>query len=279
MSTLRSKQHVPARMLAVLVTALLATSLAAAQAPTQAPAQVPAQEQEQAAAITLPAAEQLLDAYVEAIGGTNAFAKIESLASTGSMTIEPLGLKGSLSIYQARPDRSSMTFVCPAIGTVRSGAGNGIAWEMTDIMGPRLLKGEEQRFALQTSAIDGLVAWRDQFASVETVGSEEVDGSPCWRLLMTTSSGEEQTWYLDKESHLLRKLELELASALGTIQATLVLDDYRDVGGVLIPHHSTSAAMGQAMVATVDSVEVNTSIDEAFLAPPPEITELLKAGS
>jgi hypothetical protein len=234
---------------------------------------LPAAAQDQAA---LPAAEHLLNAYVEAMGGADAYAEIKTLASTGTMVIDPLGLTGSLSVAQARPDQLAMTFFSEAIGSLRSGVDHGIAWEASDIMGPRILQGEERRFALQTAAIDGLVAWRDMFTSAETVGSAEVDGTPCWTLRMTTSTGDEQTWFLDRKSQVLRKIELDLETALGVIGVSMVLDDYREVGGVLIPYRTVSAAQGQQMVITIDSIEVNTELDDATFEPPPEIEELLE---
>ena len=58
------------------------------------------------AADDLPKAETILDKSVEATGGKAAFEKTHNMVITGSMELAAAGIKGSMVITKAEPDKS-----------------------------------------------------------------------------------------------------------------------------------------------------------------------------
>src|SRR5262245_12071015 len=55
--------------------------------------------------VDLPAAETILDAYVEATGGKKAYEKLKTRTAKGTFEIASLGVKGKIQTWQQAPDK------------------------------------------------------------------------------------------------------------------------------------------------------------------------------
>jgi hypothetical protein len=242
---------------ALLLTALLAGAFAVAQ--------------ETAA----PTAEAILDANAAAMGGAAAYARIRTSVVRGTLEMVGMGISGSVTLYSARPASSMVLFEAEALGKIRSGTDGRLAWELSDLQGPRLLEGAERAYALRSALFDAPVRWRELYPKVELLGSEAVDGAPCWKLRLQPSDGDPETWYVDQTSHLLVKATMTLTHAMGEIPVECTFGDYRPVDGVLLPFRSTQKMLTQEMRTVVSSVETNVEIPAAVFALPAEVRALL----
>ena len=54
--------------------------------------------------------------------------------------------------------------------------------------------------------------------------------------LAASDGGPDETRYYAEESGLLVETDVDLDLPMGTITMKLLVDDYRDVGGILLPH-------------------------------------------
>jgi len=226
----------------------------------------------------LPAAEQLLSFWVEQLGGAEQAAKITTMVSTGQMTIAGAGITGALEIVQAAPNRSKVSIDIDGMGRIISGTDGEIAWELTDIMGPRLLEGEEKEYAIRSSALSMQLLWRDYYQQAQTVGVAPCGEGQCYLVEMTPTTGGVETWWLEQSSGMLTRVELVLKTVMGEMPVTMSFDDYREVaGGVKVAFASTVETMGQKNQVTITDVAVNQKLDEGVFDPPPEVQALLGA--
>jgi hypothetical protein len=224
---------------------------------------------------SLPAAEVLLAKHVEAQGGADAFSELRSAVSKGTMELVGLGISGKLTLYQTRPASSLTVFEAQALGTIRSGTNGEIAWEYSDLQGPRLYEGAEKAFALREAVLDGSAKWRDLFSKYETVGIDTVGEKSCYRLVMTPKEGSPETWCLDVESKLLVKMDMKLDTAMGQIPVETTFSDYREVDGIKSPFRVSQKVMAQEMLIVLESVEYNPELDLNLFELPDEIKSLL----
>jgi len=67
-----------------------------------------------------PTLEQILDKYVEALGGRAALAKVNSRASKGTFTSINLKTKGSLEIYAKAPNKWLMVLLAQGYGNLQA---------------------------------------------------------------------------------------------------------------------------------------------------------------
>ena len=105
-----------------------------------------------------------------------------------------------------------------------------------------------------------LDSWREFYTSAKTLGSEDVNGKPAWKVEMMPKEGKPETMYFDKESGLLVRSSEVVAMAMGDIPVESELSDYRTVEGIKTPFTMTQKAMGQVMVMHFEKVSFNSEI-------------------
>jgi hypothetical protein len=227
-----------------------------------------------AAAQELPPAEQLVQRYVQAIGGRDAVLAQRTSRTRGTFAMPAAGLSGELEVVMAPPGRMSTTVEIPGLGTIRSGYDGTVGWSVDPMMGARLMTGAELD-ALREQA-NPLMAVRDAslFRGMETVRRHEMGGQPCWEVRATTVGGREILDCYHVETGLLVAQTSTSESPMGSMQATNHFSEYREFGGVLLPTRMTQEAMGMQQVMTITSVEFD-GVDAADLEPPAEIHALM----
>jgi outer membrane lipoprotein-sorting protein len=149
---------------------------------------------------------------------------------------------------------------------------------MSVMQGASVKEGEELERALFDAVFNPELYWRDRYTSVDVEALEEIDGTPCYRLVLTPAVGDTITAYLDAETWLTVKTETVSNSDAGSVSVVTDLSDYREVDGVSVPFSIRLLLMGaQELTTTMDSVEFNVEIPEGTFDVPGEIQELIAA--
>jgi photosynthetic reaction center cytochrome c subunit len=215
---------------------------------------------------SLPAAEQLLDKYLAAVGGGEALQKITSRVQKGTLTAFG-GQHFPMDVYSKAPDKrfsvmhlqggDSVTafngkqgwLSVPGRVHMMSAAENDAARIDADLYFPAHVKTLYQKFRVDAGEkIDGHETYL-------VVGRNE--GQPPLRL------------YLDKESGLLLRLIRYADTALGLNPTQIDYSDYRDANGVKMPFRWTLARPGNRFTIQVEQVQQNVPVDDAKFVPPP----------
>ncbi len=228
------------------------------------------------AADELPKADSILDKYVEVTGGKAAYAKIHTEVTTGTMEMSAMGLKGSMVIYAAEPDKQLAEITFEGIGKIQEGSDGDVAWSLSAMQGPRVKEGDEKAAALEQARFHGEARWRDVYPKAETIGVEQVDGKDCYKISLTRKSGTPQTHWYDKQTNLLVKVSSTVKTAMGELSSETFPTDYRKEGELLLPHKIKLNAAGQDLLITIDKVQQNTDIAKDKFELPAEIKALLK---
>ncbi len=213
-----------------------------------------------------PAADQLLDKYLVAVGGAEALQKISSRVQKGTL-IAFGGRHFPVDVYSKAPDKrfsvmhlqggDSVTafdgkqgwLSVPGHVHMMSAAENDAARIDADLYLPAHLKTLCQKFSVDAGEkIDG----RDTYL---VVGRTE--GEPPLRL------------YLDKESGLLLRLVRYGETPLGRNPAQIEYSDYREANGVKVPFRWTLARPGNRFTIQIEQLQQNVPVDDAKFAPPP----------
>lgn len=225
------------------------------------------------AADDLPKADIILDKAIEVTGGKAAYQKVHSKIESGSMEIN--GMKGTSTMYKAEPDKAYTEIVFEGLGKMQDGSNGKVAWSNSAIQGPHVKEGDEKEMALLMNRMDAELNWRDLFSKTETVGSENVEGKDCYKVVLTPKTGKPMTQYFDKQSGLMVKVVMTLKGPMGEITAETLADDYRKDGDILSPHKMTEKAMGQQIVITINKIEYNAEIPASRFDIPEEVQALL----
>jgi hypothetical protein len=223
----------------------------------------------------LPTAESILDRYIEVTGGKDAYLKLKTEISTGTLEMTAQGIKGTLTRYAADPDKSYTALDLQGVGVIETGTLGGLAWEKSAILGPRVINGEEKAQALREGAFNAELNWRKLYTKVETAGVEMLDGEECYKVILTPAEGKPETTYYQKKSGLAVKTTTVLVSQMGEVPVEAVIGDYREFGGILVASKVTQKAAGQEVTRTIRGIQVNPRIPDDRFEPPAEIKALL----
>ncbi|HEX2204852.1 MAG TPA: hypothetical protein VHG91_16200 [Longimicrobium sp.] len=226
-----------------------------------------------ASAQELPPAKQIVDRYVEAIGGRAALAKLNTRHSVVEMSMPAMGMSMTVEMFQARPNKMFSRMEMQGM-SFTSGYDGQVAWSNNPMQGPRLLEGAEMAQTLQQADFDASMDYAKSFPTMETVGRREVAGRPCWNVRMVHTSGIEMHNCYDVDSGLLIGASAKQVSAMGEVEANLVFSDYQVFDGVRMATKTTTSMMGQEMTATLKSV-THGPVDPAVFELPAEIKALV----
>jgi Protein of unknown function (DUF620) len=224
----------------------------------------------------LPSVDSIYSHFVAATGGKAAYEARHALIEHATIDFAKQGLKGSLTIYEAAPDKYLAFTELPGIGKIATGSNGAVAWENTVLQGPRIKQGAERADALRDGAFNPFLSWQKLYAKAETTGTETVEGHDCYKIVLTPSEGKPMTEFYDKKSGLMIKTMATVTAQMGDVNAEVLYDDYRkDSDGVLSPHRRVERAAQQEVVIQIDSVEVNPDLPKDRFDLPAEIQALL----
>jgi hypothetical protein len=223
----------------------------------------------------LPSAESLMDRFVEVTGGQKAYAARKSEVAHGTVEIPAAGVKGTIVRYTAAPDLYYLKMEIAGVGSVLTGAKAGIAWEQSDLMGPRVKSGNERAEALREARFNAPAAWRELYPKAETLGEETVSGEDCYKISLTPTEGSAEKWFFSKKTGLAVKIAMVASSPMGDVDAESLFSDYKNFGGILTPTKFIERSAGQEIILTIQSMEINTEIPLSQFDFPEGISALL----
>jgi len=225
----------------------------------------------------LPSGEELMDKSSVASGGDVVADDIENFTVRGKMTVQNMGMSGSIAMYMAKPNRAYMVFELPGLEKLQRGWNGDVGWETSIMQGPRLLGGSELASFLRDVDFEAQLDWRRMYKSATCTGEQDVDGKACYVVDLVTQTGDEMTMMIDQETYLPAGMKMTTETQYGEITADILFKEYKSFRGMVMPVITETSAAGQTMVLTIDSVKMNEELDESLFAMPKEIQALVEA--
>ena len=151
-----------------------------------------------------------------------------------------------------------------------------IGWAVMPVMGkkePEKMSDDMLKDIKEEADFDGaLIDSKAKGNTVEYLGKVDVEGSPAYKLKVTTKYGNESIDYLDADSYLVIKTEGKRKIQGQEMETESVIGDYKEVNGVMYPHsmqsHRKGAPEGQGQSITVEKYEINAKVDNAVFKMP-----------
>jgi hypothetical protein len=220
-----------------------------------------------------PSGESLLQLSIDKSGGAEAYARAKNMTASGTVEMPAQNITGTIAIFE-EGEKSYMAMDIAGIGKIEGGFDGETAWENSALQGPRILEGEEKVEAKRAARLSLLTDWRNDYKSARTVGSEDVDGKPAWKVEMTPKEGKPETFYFDRDSGLLVRIAAVRSTPLGDVATQSTMSDFRSVDGILTPFTQTETAMNQSIVTHLKSVSYNVPLPKDRFDLPASIKSL-----
>ena len=221
---------------------------------------------------SLPAAEEILDRYIEVTGGKKAYASLTNILSKGVFEAIGTTMRGSYTAYEAQPNKTRTIFEFDDGNKDEQGTIGDTVWARSTKDGPSLREGEEKAIALREATFNSILSWRKLYRKAECAGMEKIGEKTCYKIVLTPPSGGPLTQFFDIESGFLVKSFITLKSPNGDILAENLYDDFREANvKILFPHRLAYRVGSQVIVVLLNSVRCNVDIAWYRFDPPPEI--------
>jgi hypothetical protein len=224
-----------------------------------------------------PSGESIMDKYVDATGGKAAYEKIRNRVMEMTLDIPAAGLKGKMTVYSARPNLTYAVTDLDQMGKSERGTDGKVAWEISQMMGPRVMDGDEAAITLREGNFDTDVNWRKHYTEVKCIGEESVNETACYRVVLTPTEGPAETRFFDKATGLVVKSEMTLKTQMGAVPIESFVSEYREVDGIQVPH-KVRQVVGrlQEINIQIESIKHNQDIPEEKFKLPEVIRQLVE---
>ena len=252
----------------IVVYALLLTAPAGAALAQEKPQPAKAPEAAAKATTAEPTVDQILDKYVEAIGGRKAIEKITSRVTTGTFEISTMGLKGEMEIYAKAPNKALTIQNLSGVGEIRDGYDGKIAWSQNPMMGLREKSGAELAAIVRASDIHAPIKTRQLYSRLELKGKEKVGNRETYVIMATPTEGAPVKMYFDMQTGLIARTDTDIDTPQGQFRIENTMDDYREVDGVKIAFTMRQESSVASAVIKVTEVKHNVAIDDSKFTKP-----------
>jgi len=229
---------------------------------------------EQAAPLELPSPESLFERNLEVSNYATAIEGLENLTVHSTMRIPAAGIEGEMTTRWMLPNHILVEQNIPGIGAGKVGYNGEVAWSSDNMMGPRLIEGQELEELLMDSQLDSELKYKYWYPEMRTVGLVDFRGQQAYQVDATTSFGRKDTKYFDAESGFNIGASHEVQSPLGAMTMTIVFSQWGDIDGMTMPK-LTLIETGPVTIETeILSLERNGELADTLFELPPEIQEL-----
>ena len=213
----------------------------------------------------LPSVNEILNRYVQALGGAPALQKITSRSAKGSR----IGADGVLvpeEVHQKAPDK--MLTVTSYPNVVFSNGFNGTAaWGHSSREGATPLP-EQLVVQLKRDAVFYKeLKFQELYSSFTVIGKDRVHEADAYVIQAKPVEGPVEKLFFDVRTGLLVRRYLETDTGLGKLPLQTDYEDYRDVDGIKQPFLIRWSMPGRSWGRKIDEIKQNVQLEDAKFNP------------
>ncbi|GIU81572.1 MAG: hypothetical protein D6687_07900 [Acidobacteria bacterium] len=231
-------------------------------------AQPKADKESSASKQKLPTAKEILEKYVQALGGREAYLKIKTKIAKGEVEFSPLGIKGTIESYTLEPNKSYTKMNLQGLGEFIDVFDGVNSWTVDPITGNRKKEGDE----LEQTKIEALlhkdIKLESIYSGFEVKGIEKINSSEAYAVVATRGKLPVNIFYFDTKTGLLVAQEGTLVTPQGKMPTKSLISDWREIQGVKVPFQTMLITPQFQMLIKFTSVEFNKEIDPKLFEAP-----------
>jgi hypothetical protein len=216
---------------------------------------------------TLPTAAQVVDKYIQAIGGRAAAEGLKTRVMKGSI-IGSDGKPIPFEVHLQAPDKV-LTIISGPQGPVTQALNGKSGWFKSAKETRELRPNEVARFRATAQGFEA-VQVREAAANMKVAGREKVGDRDAYVIIWPTDERHTQRLFFDTQTGLLLRAVTYTMSALGPIPSQVDFEDYRDVSGVKLPFTIRQSSVDARSDTTRKFTEIQAGVpaNDAQFNPP-----------
>lgn len=216
----------------------------------------------------MPTADQIIEKYVQAIGGKAAIEKVTSRVTKGTIEIPAMGANGTTESYAKAPNKFVNVADISGLGAFQQGYTGTVAWSQDPFSGLRDLTGAELSMVKREAELHGDLKIKEHYPKLVVKGKEKVGEREAYVLEGTTAEGSIEKLYFDTQTGLILRKDSEVDSPMGKVPTEFYLEDYREVDGLKMPFTIRQSNPNVTFTIKITDVKHNVAIDDAKFNKP-----------
>jgi hypothetical protein len=215
--------------------------------------------------------DEVIVKNVQAHGGADKLKSVRSRRTTAKLSQG--SFRADFRQENKRADKVREEVIIQGLAQVQAYDGK-TGWQISPFGGrkdPELLSQDDLKSLVVDADIDGpLVDYKEKGHKAELVGHDSVEGTDCFKIKLSMKNGDVRYYYLDADSFLELKLEIQTTIRGALQENELYYGDYEQVNGIYYPFAVEQAQKGSASRAqiTVEKIEQNIPLEDAHFTMP-----------
>ncbi len=232
----------------------------------------PAGLDEEAPPANLPSVDQILDKYVQAVGGMKAIQEVRSRIEQGKVTFGPRQFP--VDIFVQGPDKTAVVMHLPNGENVTASDGQQ-GWSSAPGRSLRELSSSDLAAARLDADPQFPADAKKVFKELRVEREDKIGDRPTYVILGAIEGQPPMRLFFDEQSSLLVREIRYTESPLGLNPEQIDYSDYRDQGGVKTPFRWTTSHPRGSSTIQIEQMQQNVPIDKSkfvkpAVAPTPE---------
>jgi hypothetical protein len=216
-----------------------------------------------------PTVDQVLDKYVQALGGKAAIEKMTTVVIKGKVDVPSTGETGSMEMYKKAPNKEMQMINTPSNGPSQRGFDGTVGWNWDPDSGPSDMSASDLAAMKLESDFYRDIRLKDLYPKISLKGKERVGDREAYVVEAPHEDGSSEKMYFDTETGLLIQSEVPIdVPDEGKTIVNSQYEDYREVDGVKMPFTIRQASADFDYVIKLTEVKYNAPIDDAKFKKP-----------
>ena len=213
--------------------------------------------------------DQVLDKYVQSLGGKEAVEKISTRVMKGALESPGEGTSSPAEIWAKAPAKYYSKADIADYGVVEEALDGDKGWTRNPDSGVLSMAASALAVAKRDYDFYREIRLKDHYAKMTVVGKDQVDDRDAFVVEVRPSNGSPEKLYFDAQSGLLLKREYERVTLEdGIIQFEVTFEDYREVDGVKVPFVVRRKTPDYTTIYRFNEVKFNVPVDDAKFQKP-----------
>ena len=223
--------------------------------------------------------DEVIAKNIQARGGLEKLKAVKSLRTT--VKFSDGSFRADLRQENKRPGKVREEFIVQGMAQIQAYDGK-TGWQISPFSGrrdPDLLSQDDMKSLIVDGDIDGpLVDYKEKGHKAELVGHDSMEGTDCFKIKLRMKNGDVRYYYLDTDSYLELKVEVQTTIRGALQESELYYGDYEQVNGIYYPLAVEQAQKGSSsrQQFSVEKIEQNVDLDDSLFAMPAAKTETKK---
>jgi hypothetical protein len=220
-----------------------------------------------------PSVDQLVAKNLQAKGGVEALSAIQTLRFTGRLLVNQGQIELSYTQTKERPGKVRVDASLQGMTLVQAYDGTS-GWKVSPFQGrkdPERMSSDEAKSLVEDAEIGGpLENWQEKGETLTYLGTEDVEGTPAYKLKVTRKNGDISYLYLDPDYYLEIRVIDERTEQGAKVEVETDLGDYEKVNGVYFPFSIDSGPKGSTdkQKIIIEKGEANAPADYSYFSFP-----------